>query len=161
MTQPFSYQATFVLDKQHFQECYDQTATIPSGWQPYLKALILLAMSVLFMTVITTSAYIAYFLLVLAAVEALGIYYHRAWWVFRQMLSRAANNQVNLTIDEQGISTHTSFNQQQFLWSVITDLEKSDQGWLFSYQNQRQYLSDRCLDASAQQFLSEQGNAVK
>ena len=154
MTASFHYQTVFVLDKTHFQECYDQTVNMQKGWQPYLKAFILLAMSAVLMTIINTSPYIAYFLLVLAAVEALGVYYHRAWWVFRQMLSRAANNEITLTVDEQGIESKSVFGQQQFLWADISQLQKTQMGWTFISNGQTQYLSDRCLQDDVQQFLT-------
>jgi len=154
MTASFHYQTVFVLDKAHFQECYDQTVNMQKGWQPYLKAFILLAMSAVLMTIINTSPYIAYFLLVLAAVEALGVYYHRAWWVFRQMLSRAANNEITLTVDEQGIESKSVFGQQQFQWVDISQLQKTQMGWTFLCNGQAQYLSDRCLQDDVQQFLT-------
>ena len=65
MTEPFSYSTTYILDKSHFSETYDESRTEVDAKKLYLKAiaLALLGLAILYLTDI--SPYIAWFIIAL------------------------------------------------------------------------------------------------
>lgn len=156
MSQAFSYQTTYTLDKAYYVECYDDSVTVDHSFRPYMKAAVLIGFGLLLMVATDISAYMAYFVFGLGIVEALGVFYQKPWWIARQLLSKAANNEVNLLIDEQSITTKSAFVDLTIPWQEVSELQKSAKGWLFVYKGSKNYLSDRSLDASAQHFLRTQ-----
>lgn len=156
----FSFENTFVLDKSHFVECYSETAVQDDSFRPYTKAAVLVVFALLIMMTTEISAYVSYFVFGLGIVEALGVYYRKPWWVYRQLLSKAAGNEVTLVINEQGIETQSAFVQLTFAWQEITSLEKSNLGWVFFCRGTKHYLSDRSLNDAAQAFLDTKRNTL-
>jgi len=153
MSQAFSYQTTYILDKAYYVECYDDSVTNDDSLRPYTKASVLIAFALVIMIATEVSAYMSYFVFGLGIVEALGVFYRKPWWVTRQLLSKAANNEVDLLINEDAIVSKSAFVDLTFLWTEISMLTKSSKGWLFTYHGVKHYLSDRSLDESAQAFL--------
>ncbi len=156
MNTPFYFQQTYQLDRSHFTECYSETAVVDNTFRPYTKAFVLVMFAIVIMITTDISAYVSYFVFGLGIVEALGVYYRKPWWIYRQLLSKAANNDVTLTIDHQGIKTESAFVNLSFPWQDIDALNKSALGWLFTHKNINHYISDRILSDEAQQFLTEQ-----
>jgi YcxB-like protein len=155
MNTPFHYQNTYILDKSHFTECYSETAVRDDSFRPYTKAAILLGFALVVMMATEISAYVSYFVFGLGIVEALGVYYRKPWWIYRQLLSKAANNEVTMTIEDNGITIKSAFVSLSFPWQDIEQLQKSALGWLFVHNNVKHYISDRCLSEEAQQFIQD------
>lgn len=154
MTTPFQFQTTYILNKSHFNECFEETAVQDDSFRPYTKAAVLIIFALVLMIATTISTYMSYFVFGLGIVEALGVYYRKPWWIYRQLLSKAADNEVCLSIDEAGIKTHSAFVELTFAWPDISELGKSQLGWLFHCHGARHYISDRCLTDVAQLFLA-------
>lgn len=157
----FSYQTSFYLNKVQLVECYEQSVNRETGIKAYLKAIVLLLIAAGLMASPQVTAYVSYFILVLAVLEAVGTFYHKPWWVYRQLLSRAANNKIELTIDETAISTKSPFGEPVFNWQSIEHLEKTEKGWLFISNGQQQYLSDSYLNDEVQTFLQHKQQEIK
>jgi len=104
MNIPFSHQTSFILDKAHYGECFDQSVTIETGFKPYYKAMILFAVELALIFIVGANYYGAFFVVALSALEAVSVRYRKAWWLVRQMLSKASNREVTLIVDEQGIT---------------------------------------------------------
>lgn len=77
MTTKFNYQTSFILDKAHFGECFDESVINRSMTVKYRKASILAVIGLLLLFVVGTNHYAAFFVVVLAAVEALGVFYKK------------------------------------------------------------------------------------
>ncbi|AWL11150.1 hypothetical protein HMF8227_00654 [Saliniradius amylolyticus] len=159
MTTPFHYTTSYVLDKSHFSETYDQSAKQENGLKAYAMAILVGLAGVAVLLLSEVSAYFAWFLIGLGVVEALSVRFKKAWWLTRQMFSRGANKEVTLTIDEQGIKTQSPVVDQALEWDNVTHIQPTDKGWLFYQGNARSYLSGRCLSDEAQDFIRQQAEA--
>lgn len=159
MSTPFSYSHTFVLDRPHFNECFKNSVEIDNSVVAYKKALVFSLIGVALLLATEVSGYIAYFLIGLGVVEALSVFYRQPWWVARQMLSRAANSKVNLTIDESGIHIDSFYVKSTIAWSQIDKVQQTQDGLLIFHQNTKSYLSGNCLSPQAREYLLNQ--AVK
>ncbi|GAB3038473.1 YcxB family protein [Bowmanella dokdonensis] len=151
---PFSYSTTYILDKSHYLETFDESRTAIPSSSAYLKSVILLGLGLMLLLFTQFNPYVGWFLVGLAGVEALSVRFQRSWWLGRQLISRAANNELTLTIDEHGISCQSDAVQMQILWADIEKVEKTQRGWLLSHPGGKYYLSDRCLSEKAGQFIS-------
>lgn len=155
MTESFYYSTSYVLDRKHFSETYDQSKTGKSDKNQYIKALAiaLIGLAVLYLT--DMSPYIAWFIVVFGGVEALSVRFQKPWWLARQMISKAANEELTLTIDDNGISSKSRHVNSSILWQDITKIEKTSLGWLLYLTTGRSYLSNNCLSDEAQQFVDQ------
>jgi len=96
-------------------------------------------------------------LIVLAALELIHLRYRRAWWLARQLLGASANSEVTLTIDSEGIRTHSPFAQTTLAWTDIERAIETDLGFiLVDGSGTQQYLSKSLLPAD----VIEQLNAL-
>ncbi|MCR8923205.1 YcxB family protein [Dasania sp. GY-MA-18] len=147
-----SHSSYYILNRDYFSECFDESANTSLGIRAYYKAIVLLliAVGLFFMAV---SAYIAWFMLALAVVEVFSVRYRRGWWVARQMLGRASGSKVNLRLDAQGISTDSQHHQQCIAWGDISELRETERGFVISHKSGRSYLSKSGLDVAALDFL--------
>ena len=87
--------------------------------------------------------------------EALSVRFQKPWWLARQMISKAANNKLTLTIDEESVSSKSQYVESTILWENITKIEKTQRGWLLFQGAGKSYLSNRCLSEEAQQFIGK------
>jgi len=160
MTSPFSYSTTYVLDKSHFSETYDASVVVDDSKQPYLKSVIiaLVGMAILYLTDI--DPHIAWFVVALGGLEALSVRFQKPWWLARQMISKAANNPLTLTIDDIGINTKSLYVEGTILWEDVSKFEKTDLGWLLFHKGSKAYISDRILSEEAQAFMSGKAAAL-
>lgn len=149
----FSYRSEFILDKNHFKECYQQTATAKKGLSAYKKSFMLFVLGMVAASIAQEYRTLALFIIVLSVVDALSVYFEETWWVWRQLLSRAANNKVNLTIDEKGIATSSDFHKFELSWSAITQVKKTSKGFLAIHASGKSYLSDSCLSEEAIEYI--------
>ncbi len=152
MTIQNRYSTTYILDKAHFAECYDQSVRPDPTLKPYYKAIgfCLMGIALIFTDI---SLYLAYFFVGLGVVDALNIKYHRAWWLMRQMISKAANNEVTLLVDEKGIHTASQYVNSHILWSDVYRIVETDTGFLITHKAGTSYISASCLDNSCITFI--------
>lgn len=159
MTLPFSYSTTYQLDKAHFQECYSESAVIPTAFHAYKKSAVLIVAGILLVMFTQMNPYIAWFVFSLGILEAVSTYYQKPWWVMRQMLSKAAKGNVELTLDEKGIVSKSFYASLNLLWSEVSLIETTNLGWLIKHTQGRSYVSNQNLSDEAIEFLTEKMNA--
>jgi hypothetical protein len=159
MTSQAPFISKFILNKAHFNECYSQSNTVDRSNKAYLKAGILMVFGLYILLFTQVNTYAAWFVIALGILEAVSLYYHQPWWVLRQMLSKASNSEVTLTIDEQGILTESFYHTGRILWQDITEVKESELGFtiLFNIEKSsgKSYLSKSCLSDNAQHYLLE------
>lgn len=153
---PFHYETTYTLDKSHFSETFDESMTQNRTGKAYFKSIGLALAGFAILLFTDFSPYVAWFLVAIGGVDALGIYYRKPWWLARQMVSQAANNKLSLSIDENGVMSKSFAVESRLAWSEIERIERTKQGWLLYYPAGRSYLSARCLSEEANKFVSEQ-----
>jgi len=155
MPEPFSYTTTYQLDKAHFQECYSESVIVDTSFHAYKKSVVLTVAGMLLVLFTQMNAYLAWFIFSLGILEAVSTYYQKPWWVMRQMLSKAAKGNVDLTIDEESIVSKSFYANLTLLWSEVLLIEKTNLGWLIKHEKGRSYISNKNLSDSAVTFLTE------
>ena len=153
MTKPFNYQTTFILDKSHFSECYDESVQTQHFTVLYRKGAILLAVGAGLVLFSELNPYAAWFIFSLGVLEIISNRYKKAWWVARQMLSKVAKAEVSLELNDDGIRIWSFYNDNKMLFNDIELITPTDSGWLVIHNSIRHYISNRCLSASAQAML--------
>jgi len=148
-----SHTSHYILNREYFSECFDQSANTTTSLKTYRQAILFSIMAGLFF-VMEIEPYLVWFLICLSVVELLSIRYKRGWWIARQMLSRAADSKVNLKIDDQGIFTDSAYHQQAWLWNDITDITSTDKGFVVTYNGGTSYVSRSGLDEGVLAVLS-------
>jgi hypothetical protein len=155
MTSKFSYSTTFKLDKGYFTECFEQSVNVEHTWQTYFKAIFFSVFGGLLVIFTPINPYVAWFLFGIGIVEALSVYYQKPWWITRQMLGKASNSEVTLTIDEMGINSHSFYIDDTFLWQDIVTIASTDKGWIFQHSKGKNYISSSFLNDDVQEFLQQ------
>lgn len=154
MSTPFEFKTSFKLDKAHFAECFDESVVGRPMMQKYRNAMILAVVGLLLIFVVGTNQYAAFFVVAVAALEALSVYYKRTWWLWRQMLSKAYNHQVDLIIDEQGITTKSFHVNSKLDFNDVSKLTQSDVGLLLTHSAGVSYISKQCLTPEVVDFIT-------
>ena len=156
MTTPFCYSTTYILDKSHFSETFDASITVDNSKSIYLKSFVfgLLGLAILLFTDI--SPYIAWFIVGMGALEAFSVRFRKPWWLARQMISKAANAELTLTVDEHGVSSKSFYVESKISWADVKSIEQTAQGYLLHHARGKNYISGRCLSEEAQEFISAQ-----
>ena len=154
MSSTFSYTTAFMLDRAHFGECYDQSRVKDSSLKPYYKAIALFVFGIVLLMTTDSNHYISFFVVALGVLEATSTYYHRTWWLWRQMLSKASNSEINLVIDQEGITTKSFHVNNQIIWAAVSRIDKTDQGVLLHHTKGKSYISDSCLSDQAIEFIT-------
>jgi len=160
MSDNYSYTTTFILDKAHFEETFQESVQTPINFASFKKSLILVLVGAILVVSGEFNAYASWFIFALGIVEALGVYYRKAWWVTRQMLSRASKSEVTLVVDEKGIFSSSFYFKGEFLWSNIEKLEATKRGWLIHSGQGKTYLSNKYLSDEAIAFIQKQAKKV-
>ena len=157
MTSSAPFTSKFTLDKAHFNECYSQTNKVDRSSKAFFKSGVLTFFGLYLLLFTQVNAYAAWFVIALGILEAVSIYYHQPWWVMRQMLSKAANSMVTVTIDEQGILNKSFYHTGRILWQDITELNESTLGFTISFNIEKisgkSYLSKSCLSFEARDYI--------
>ena len=153
----FSFSKEYILDKSHFAETFDQSVIINHSPKRYLKAAIFVIAGFL-MTQTDVTPYLAYFFIGLGAVEGLQVRFNRAWWLMRQLISKSANNPVTLTINEQGIHSKSAYIDHLLAWTDIHQANETEQGFLLKTEKLKHYISKRCLNDAAIEFIKQKMN---
>ena len=165
MSQAFRYNAEYVLNKSYFEECYQQSINPNPSAKRFIKTAIfaLIGLVILLLDNITQTAistketyYLGYFFIGLSAVEFLSNRFNKTWWLWRQMMSKAAGESVKLTIDDKGINSQSLHVNQHILWNDVYNITETDCGFLLQLQKNTTYLSKRCLTQSAIDFINQQ-----
>ncbi len=165
MTQISSYTASFTLDKAHYSECYTQSSTLSHDKKTYFKANVLTVFGLIILLATPVNPYAAWFVIALGLIETISVYYHKPWWVMRQMLSKASNSEVKLTIDEQGILTESFHINNRILWTDVTRVTETELGFLIYFSlgktamgkdiASKSYISKSCLSDDANTFINQ------
>ncbi|WP_445946707.1 YcxB family protein [Shewanella sp.] len=161
MDTSFHYSTEFTLDKSHYDECYCESMPAKTSPKAYIKAAVFLLFGIaLIFTDI--NRYLVYFFIGLGIIEALQVKYHKAWYLMRQMMSKAAGNQVTLIINDKGIHTRSDYVNHSIEWSNINNISDTEHGFLIAVKNGKSYISKRCLDQEAIAFiLTKQAENLK
>jgi hypothetical protein len=158
----FTYSTSFTLNKAYFTECFEQTVTAKTGFQAYIKALVLFSLGIVVSALTDQYAHLSFFIVVLSVIEACSVYFQKTWWVWRQLLSRAANNEVKLVLDEQAITTSSSSHQLSINWQNVSEIITTEKGYIICHQQNnklhRTYLSRAVLSEQADQYIVERSN---
>ncbi|MGI2168815.1 YcxB family protein [Shewanella sp. MF05960] len=163
MSSAFTYTSEYVLDKAYFEECFTQSVDPKIPPKQYLKTAIfaIIGLGILLLDNVSQLAvssketyYLGYFFIGLAVVEWLSIRFKKTWWLWRQMMSKAAGDTVTLVIDDQGIHSQSTHVNQQILWTEVYRISQTDAGFLIALQKSTTYLSKRCLDAASIEFIT-------
>ncbi len=154
MKESFSYSTTYILDKTHFNECFDESVKIDNSLKPYTKAIGFFFIGVALLLT-NTNAYASWFLVGLGVVEALNVKFNKTWWLWRQMMSKAAGNEVSLTVNEQGVITHSLYVNSKISWDDTSEIEATKQGFLIKHSGGTSYLSRSTLSSEAIAFIIE------
>ncbi|WP_160152915.1 YcxB family protein [Microbulbifer sp. ALW1] len=139
--QPFKTQ--FTLSRDYLAECFDQSQPHGKGAKPnYLFPVLLLAAGSATLMFTEQPKVPGYLLVALGILELLHIRFRRAWWLARQMMSKSANSEVTLTVDEGGITTESDYTKATLSWSDIERVIETELGLiLVSKTGGQQYLS--------------------
>lgn len=153
MTTPFYYSTRYTLDKSHFSETFDESTPQNSTPSAYAKAIALACVGFSILYFSDVSPYAAWFLVVLGGVDACSIYFRKSWWLARQMISEAANVELTLTINEEGVTSKSFSVDSKLLWQDLTSIERTKRGWLLHHSAGKNYLSARCLSEQANDYI--------
>jgi hypothetical protein len=163
MTQSNTFSTSFILDKAHYTECYTQSSTLIHDKKTYFKANVLTVFGLIILLATPVNPYAAWFVIALGLLESISVYYHKPWWVIRQMLSKASNSEVKLTIDEQGLLTKSFHINSRILWPDVTLVTETDLGFVISFTlgksvtgkdiASKSYISKSCLSDEASAFI--------
>jgi hypothetical protein len=163
MNESSTYTSTFILDKAHFNECYTESITLELSPKAFFKSAILTLFGLIILLFTPVNAYAAWFVIALGVLEAVSIYYHKPWWVLRQMLSRASNSEVKLTIDEQGVLSESFYHKGKILWKDVTKIQETSLGYVLHFnagkRTGKNYLSKSYLSSDAQDYIHSKMNA--
>ena len=159
MTKPFSYQTTFILDKSHFRECYDESVQAQSFVTLYGKGALLLLVGAGLVLFSELNQYAAWFIFSLGVLELVSNRYKKSWWVARQMLSKVAKAEVTLEINQESLHISSFYHDNKMLFSDVELIIPTENGWLISHKSIRHYVSNRCLNEPAQAFLQAEMKA--
>lgn len=151
------FSSEFTLDREHFSECYDQSALInPPKKIRYKFIGALLTFGFIIMILTDLSVSIGLFFIGLAFVEYFSWKYAKAWWLSRQMWSKNSGNHITLTIDDEAIKIVSLYQNQTFLWREIKVVHEMPEGLILQLENNGQsYLSKRSLNDDVIQFIKQ------
>ena len=163
MTTSTPFVSKFTLGKPHFNESYSQSNTVDRSSKAYFKSGILMVFGLYLLLFTQVNAYAAWFVIALGVLEAVSLYYHQPWWVIRQMLSKASNSEVTLTIDEKGILSESFYHTGRIKWQDITELKESELGFTVFFNIEKSsgksYLSKSCLSTEARAYIVQHSPA--
>lgn len=152
MSPSFQQSTSFILDKAHFNECFQQSAPAIQA-KDYRKACFIGLMGIGLMFVKSDNYYIAYFLVALGLIEFFSIQHRQTWWVWRQLISKAAHSKVKLIINDIGIITESEQVNSQLLWCDVTSIVQTELGLLLRHKGGTNYLSNSCLSEEMIEFI--------
>lgn len=149
------FSTDFILDREHFSECYDQSALItPPKKIRYQFIGALLLVGFLMMMFTEQSVAVGLFFISLAFVEFFSFQYRKAWWLSRQMWSKNSGNKITLLMDDSAIKITSIYQNQHFNWDEIKELIETPKGIILMLNNNAQsYLSKSSLSDEMVNFM--------
>lgn len=160
MADSFSHTHTFTLDKQHFIECFEQTSRGDYSWKAYFKSMILLGFGIAVVLFTDINQYTAWFVFALGVLEVLSVRYQKPWWVTRQMLSKASNSEVTITIDEKSLTCKSAYIDSTVKWSDIKEIEITALGFVINDGKSRFYVANKGLSGEAISFINKKSRVI-
>lgn len=154
MNTSFSYTKSYILNREYFTECFEESVTLDRSIRAYYKALIFLLIGTSLL-ITGVNAYASLFIVGLSAVEGLSVKFKKTWWLWRQMMSKAANNDIELVINEQGITSKSLYINSQICWEDIQSSSITNRGVLIRHPAGISYLSNLILDQSAIDYIRQ------
>ena len=155
MNSTFSYSTTFVLNRDYYTECFEQSVIIEHGLRRFAKALFFVFFGALLVLFTDVNYYAAWFVFALGILEALSVRYQQPWWVTRQMFSRASKSEVKLTVDDTGIATDSFYQKTNYAWSDFSAITLTNKGWLLVHVKGKSYISNQFLSNEAKNFIAD------
>ena len=154
------FESEFILNRQHLEECYDQSLPFTTNHTPRLKLMtVLVVTAVLILLLGEQQNVLAFFLLALALLEFISFRYRRAWWLTRQVWSRNSGNTIKLIIDDKGIKTESLYNNSQLLWPDIIKVDETEKGLMLTLKHgATNYLSKAHLNEQVITFIKQQSD---
>jgi len=150
------FSSEFTLDREHFSECYDQSALITPPKKiryQFISALLLVGFLIMILT--EQPVAVGLFFIGLAFVEFFSFKYRRAWWLSRQMWSKNSGNTITLSIDDSAIKITSLYQNQTFNWNEINALIDTPEGIILKLENNTQsYLSKSSLNDEVLSFMN-------
>jgi hypothetical protein len=149
------FQSKFVLNREHFEECFDQSLLLGGKTSPRYKlmAFLLVAGSAIIIFSDQQKT-VGLFVISLSFVEYFSFRYRRAWWLMRQMWSKNSHNTITLTVSEQGVKIESLYNNNELLWDEIKHRVETPKGiMLFLKSGAKNYLSKSSLNKQAITFI--------
>lgn len=155
------FSSDFTLDREHFSECYDQSALInPPKKMRYQFIVALLLVGFLIMMFTQQSVAVGLFFIGLAFVEFFSFKYRKAWWLSRQMWSKNSGNRITLSIDDSAISIASLYQNQRFSWAEISSMQETPKGVILHLENGAQsYLSKSSLNDDVLDYMKAKVSA--
>ncbi|WP_028863070.1 YcxB family protein [Psychromonas aquimarina] len=152
------FESEFTLNRQHFEECFDQSLPFTKNKTPRYKFIAALLLGgLLIITFTQEQKTLGFFLLALAGLEYFSFRYRRAWWLTRQMWSKNSGNTIKLNIDDQGVKIHSLHNNTQLQWSEVTKVDETPKGLMLTLENGSfNYLSKTALNEQVIKFILQQ-----
>lgn len=154
VTMSFNFKNHYTLNKAYFLECYDQTINLEQGLVAYKKAFILFAIGCFIAFISDEYQVVSLFIMALSAIEALSVRFHRTWWLWRQLLSKAANSRIEFTINDNNITIQSIHQTLIIPWQEVSRITKTDKGVVIQLSNNRYYLSRQYLSVEADEFIT-------
>ncbi|MGO2012167.1 MAG: YcxB family protein [Pseudoalteromonas sp.] len=139
------FTATYTLDKPYFYECFDESLAYSTQAKPKYLLLVLLTILGLVSFYVLNRHYLGSFMIMMAVLECVAFYYRRPWWVTRQMLSRASGSDVELVINDVGITASNPYKSYQLNWQQVDEVIETHQGLLLKNKRGMQYISKQIL----------------
>ncbi len=141
------FETQFVLTKDYLAESFDESLPHSKTSSPnflFPAALFIVGFGLL---VFSDQPGIAgWSFVALCVLELLHIKFRRGWWLFRQTWGKNNELEINLTIDEKSIRTHSPAAESEVLWSDLDQVIETDRGVILVTQTgHQQYLSKSLL----------------
>jgi len=149
------FQSKFVLNREHFEECFDQSLLLGKKPSPRYKLMAFLLITGGAIIILgKQQKTLGLFIVSLSFVEYFSFRYRRAWWLMRQMWSKNSHNTITLTISEQSVKTESLYNNSELLWDEIEQWVDTPKGIMLLLKNgAKNYLSKSSLDEQAIAFI--------
>ncbi|WP_019613112.1 YcxB family protein [Psychromonas ossibalaenae] len=151
------FESEFTLNRQHFEECFDQSLPFTKNKNPRYKFMAALLLGGLLIVIfIQGQKTLGFFLMALAGLEYFSFRYKRTWWLTRQMWSKNSGNTIKLTIDEQGVKINSLYNNTQLQWSEVAKVDETPKGLMLTLENGAlNYLSKAVLNEQVSDFIKQ------
>lgn len=145
------YKNSFVLNKAHFSECFDESARLNESLSGkkrkarYIFMAILTIVGFFIITFIDQDKLFGFFFIGLAFLEFFSFKYKKSWWLTRQMWSKNAGNTITQTFNEESIEIDSLNIKLKIDWNEIDHVDETLLGYTLWLNNKNHYISKLCL----------------